>query len=794
MKTFKNRLPIIFTLLLILLTTINLKAQIEDFKVGTTIRRMLVYAPTDIETNRPLMISMHGMNQDIVYQQNQTKWEQVAKENNFVVVYPAGINNYWDISGTSDIEFVLAIIEEMSKRYSIDRERVYLSGFSMGAMFTYHAMNFIADKIAAFAPVSGYLMQGPNTKSSRAIPIIHTHGTSDDVVAYSGVATCLNAWIKRNGCPTTAQVTQPYPSDKSSSNGTKYYWGPGIDSVEIVLLSLKGGGHTHTNNPAGVNTSQEIWNFCKKYSLGYGVPRFKYASVGNQNPKQLQVEFSLPIKKSKSYEGFIVKVDGVQADIDSVFLTDSMHLSLNLANNILNNSDISISYSNGNVFSTYEKKMAGFEDKLVENLLAGAPPRIVEIAVGEDGKVLLAKFNKKMLLPADISSLGLKAQFNGDFNIPITNYSFSNSDSTTFAFTLGEQVFADYNLLFTYSGNNLVANDSSLVNKFSDCQVINKSIGLPVKIVSGALETNSFTIALEFSKPMTMKDSQLGQFAFDVNGKAVKVKEVLVLKNYIRFVLTNNLYYGDTIKATYTPGNITAADKGQLEAFSNLFIANSIQEPTWFSVPGKVEAENYALQLGTDTEQTGDEGGGLDVGWIDAGDWLLYAIENNSDDEEYQISFRLAAQSVGGLFNFYIDNKRAGQVYTPNTGGWQIWQSVERKITIPKGRHYLKIVVAISGFNFNHFDIQKEFVGFQKLKINNVKIYPNPISDKIIIYSPEIQYNKIEIVDVLGKSVFNSSINYEPELHLPVCLSDGIYMIKISNDRVNCSQRFIVKN
>ena len=186
-------------------------AQIENFQVGSTTRKMLVYAPSTIVPGRPLLISMHGYNQDIAYQQSQTKWELIAKENNFVVVYPGGINNSWDLSGTSDIDFILAIIDEMYERYGIDRDRVYLSGFSMGGMMTYYAATKIADKIAAFAPVSGYMMGGPNTNSSRPIPIIHTHGTSDDVVSYSGVSTCLNAWVTRNGCPTTAQVTKPYP-------------------------------------------------------------------------------------------------------------------------------------------------------------------------------------------------------------------------------------------------------------------------------------------------------------------------------------------------------------------------------------------------------------------------------------------------------------------------------------------------------------------------------------------------------------------------------------------------------
>jgi hypothetical protein len=41
-------------------------------------------------------------------------------------------------------------------------------------------------------------------------------------------------------------------------------------------------------------------------------------------------------------------------------------------------------------------------------------------------------------------------------------------------------------------------------------------------------------------------------------------------------------------------------------------------------VPGRVQAESYAAQSGARTENTGDTGGGQDVGWLADGDWLRY--------------------------------------------------------------------------------------------------------------------------------------------------------------------------
>lgn len=257
------------TILLLLTIGLSLStSKAEEIQVGNTTRNLIVYAPKNLPLNRPLIISMHGFGQDAPYQQAQAKWEPIADTAKFVVVYPNATEKRWDISGTSDIDFILAIIDNMYSRYGIDRSRVYLSGFSMGGMMSYYAITKIGDKIAAIAPISGYIMSGPNTNSTRPMPIIHIHGTSDDVVAFAGVEACINAWIKRNGCPATAKITQPYPQDKPHSIATKSYWGPGDNGTEIVLLALKDKGHwISTDTINGIHTSLEIWNFVKTISI-----------------------------------------------------------------------------------------------------------------------------------------------------------------------------------------------------------------------------------------------------------------------------------------------------------------------------------------------------------------------------------------------------------------------------------------------------------------------------------------------------------------------------------------------
>lgn len=252
-------------LALIAATAFSVPALADNITVDGKSRSMLVYAPSGIEKNRPLIIQMHGMNQDAPYQKNAAKWESIADTARFVVVFPNGENKAWDISGNKDLNFIKAIINEMYNKYGIDKNRVYVSGFSMGGMMSYHVANKMGDQIAAIAPVSG---GGGVNSPKRAMPIMHTHGTTDDVVNYNSTVNTLKGWVNAQKCSSNSQKIKPYPSTKSGSAASLEIWSGCTDGVEVRLLTIDGKGHWYSMDEAvSVNTSVEIWNFVKNYSL-----------------------------------------------------------------------------------------------------------------------------------------------------------------------------------------------------------------------------------------------------------------------------------------------------------------------------------------------------------------------------------------------------------------------------------------------------------------------------------------------------------------------------------------------
>ena len=260
-------------MIFLLFITGLMPAKADNITVNGTSRSYNVIVPQNLGENRPLLIFCHGYNQDANWMQNNefkndnVSMEAVCDTAKFVCVFPNGIDRAWDTGGDRDINFIKAIIEKMVTQHKIDRNRVYLGGFSMGGMLTYNAINKMADQIAAFVSCSGPAVVTPKA-GLRPIPLLHIQGTADN---WSGVQPALNPWINHDGCSTTDKVINNY---NGFSGAKLHIWGPGNDGVEVRLIELKDKGHWICKEPQ-VYTGKEIWNFCKNYSLNKTTPNVK---------------------------------------------------------------------------------------------------------------------------------------------------------------------------------------------------------------------------------------------------------------------------------------------------------------------------------------------------------------------------------------------------------------------------------------------------------------------------------------------------------------------------------------
>ena len=242
------------------------KKESIDIDVDGKSRNMVVFTPDKMKKKMPLFIITHGMNQNPEYQYENDKIYEMIDTAKFVVAYLRSDGNTWDVGGDKDLNFVEKTMDEMYSRYKIDKRRIYWSGFSMGSMLIYRGLERFADKVACFAPTSGFLFHyEPWAHLTKKVNIIHHQSTHDSVFPLDrfDLYDYVGKVAKKNGEGTTQTYTKTegYQSREGDYVGTKEVW-TNADGHVIELFTYPQGDHF----PSWHNR-QEIWNFVKQFSL-----------------------------------------------------------------------------------------------------------------------------------------------------------------------------------------------------------------------------------------------------------------------------------------------------------------------------------------------------------------------------------------------------------------------------------------------------------------------------------------------------------------------------------------------
>lgn len=108
----------------------------------------------------------------------------------------------------------------------------------------------------------------------------------------------------------------------------------------------------------------------------------------------------------------------------------------------------------------------------------------------------------------------------------------------------------------------------------------------------------------------------------------------------------------------------------------------------------------YRPSEGVDIEATSDTGGGYNVGWAGAGEWLQYTVTTTTTGT-YTLSFRVSSNAAGGTFHMDIDGVNAtGTMTIPATGGWQTWTTLTKtNVSIASGTRVFKLNMDTNGAN-----------------------------------------------------------------------------------------------
>ncbi|MBN8430997.1 carbohydrate-binding protein [Microbulbifer salipaludis] len=106
---------------------------------------------------------------------------------------------------------------------------------------------------------------------------------------------------------------------------------------------------------------------------------------------------------------------------------------------------------------------------------------------------------------------------------------------------------------------------------------------------------------------------------------------------------------------------------------------------------------------GVQTEATSDAGGGQNVGYIDAGDWMAYHDINVKTAGTYQVEFRIAAETGGGSISLEQNEGTTvlGTINVQATGGWQNWTTISMQVQLNAGQQNFGVGVPQGGYNLN---------------------------------------------------------------------------------------------
>lgn len=283
-------------------------------------RSYYLYTPGAHTRDRPmpLLLAFHGGVGQGDTMAAKTGFNDLADREDFLVVYPNGIDlgaigGQWNDGRNTpevhpeidDVAFVRAVIEDVEKLRNVDRKRIYVTGGSNGGFFAQRLGCEMANQIAAIASVSSTMAKSLESRcrTQRPIPILMINGTEDRLVPWVGGEMTVGArgeilsvpetvafWRKNNGCSATPKEERLPDTEQDGTTVVSYQYSGCHQNATVMLYRIEGGGHgwpggrimrranqndfsnrDHENlvgkNSQAINASEVVWKFLQQFTL-----------------------------------------------------------------------------------------------------------------------------------------------------------------------------------------------------------------------------------------------------------------------------------------------------------------------------------------------------------------------------------------------------------------------------------------------------------------------------------------------------------------------------------------------
>lgn len=284
-----------------------------DFTYNGAPRDFYIYAPTSYNPCVPasLIVDCHGMSESAEVHIGQqsfsggplgygSSWRAAVYGENAIVVTPQGVGNAWN--AVSDVGFLNEVATMVEQIANVDKERVYITGISMGGMITYATGCADTDRWRGLVGVAA-LNSGSAScaRVARPVPFLAFHAVGDQLTNYqtdrqlaehvAGLNNCQNGPYESKvfggpnsgpdpvcfEVPPTQRINAPDPSNlplipcpTDRPESTCVTWDQCDEGVEVMFCTVNAdtqtlGGHILYTNDTGLSLGAAGWAFLKKF-------------------------------------------------------------------------------------------------------------------------------------------------------------------------------------------------------------------------------------------------------------------------------------------------------------------------------------------------------------------------------------------------------------------------------------------------------------------------------------------------------------------------------------------------
>lgn len=255
----------------------KLGADASIFNYNSTDRQYLLHKPENLADNAPLVIVLHGRNQNAA-DAASFGFNAIADTAQFAVCYPQGLNCTWDNDkpGSKDVDFIRQLVAQLQVEHRFSSEHTYLAGFSEGAALCNILALEAGNVFEAVAVISGEIPYSIwNIKNPlRPIPMFFMHGLNDRTFNINGggyadnikLDDVVDFWREFNECTSDTIV-------HINDFAARRIYGKGINQNEVWYYRLRNHEHVFPGDSSApdsllqsdISGAQEIWTFFKKW-------------------------------------------------------------------------------------------------------------------------------------------------------------------------------------------------------------------------------------------------------------------------------------------------------------------------------------------------------------------------------------------------------------------------------------------------------------------------------------------------------------------------------------------------